>query len=57
MKQWFRVNCMVLKSYSLSIEAETSDEALEKVRGMTSSEIADEGSLKSVEVDYIEKGE
>ena len=50
----FKVNCMILKSYSLDIEAETEEEALQKVRDMNTLEIAEEGKLKDVAVDYVE---
>ena len=49
-----KVNCMILKSYTVTVEADTEEEALQKVRDMNSLEIAEEGKLKDVAVDYIE---
>ena len=51
-----KVNCMILRSYTLTVEANTEDEALERVRDMNSLAIAELGNLKDVSVDYIELG-
>lgn len=51
-----KVNCMVLKSYTLTIDAKTEEEALQRVREMNSLAVAELGKLKSVDVDYVEIG-
>jgi hypothetical protein len=50
----YTVNAMILKGYTLSIEARTEEDALEKVRQMTSEEVASQGSLQYADVDYVE---
>ena len=50
----FTINCIVLKGYRLHIDAESQEEAIEKVRAMTSKQIDEEGSLQYIDVDYVE---
>ena len=53
-KRDFTVCVTVSKTYRLSVEAETEEEAESIVTAMPSTEIAESGSLANVEVDNIE---
>lgn len=53
MKQ-FNVLIQVIKVYSVTVEAESGEDAVNKVEAMSTIEIADQGSLKDVETDHCE---
>lgn len=50
----YDVNVVITKSYRLTVKAKSEDKAIKAVENMQSTEIAEKGSLKNVEVDNIE---
>lgn len=50
----FVVGIQVTRTYNLTVEAENNIEAEEKASALDTLQIADRGSLKDVEVTYLE---
>lgn len=50
----YLVSVQVIKVYNVTVEAESSDEAHDKVAKMQSTEIADLGALQDVSTDHIQ---
>ena len=53
-KKQYLIRATILKGYLLEVEAFSEEEAINQVESLSSQEIQDQGSLKYIEVDYIE---
>jgi hypothetical protein len=54
MAKEFSVSVQIIRTYSITVAAESAEEAETKVNGMDAADISAQGSLKAVDVDYVE---